>query len=281
MTAEHDYQQPHVLGRSGLTVGRVGLASSYGAPAAAFERAFEHGSNYFYWGSLRTEGMREAIRHLAGRHRQKLVVVLQSYSRLGLRLTPKIESGLRALKLEYVDILLLGLHNSMPRAAVMDAALRLKARGRVRHVAVSAHHRPIFQQYANDLRFEVLMMRYNAAHRGAEQQVFPHLHADATSRPGVVSYTATRWRTLIDPRYTPPGLRTPTATDCYRFVLSNPAVDVCLTAPASTEEMDANLRALDLGPLSPEEMQWMRSVGDHVHQLTARSWRNPFMQRTQ
>lgn len=264
-----------------MTVGRLGLASSYGAPASAFERAFEHGCNYFYWGSLRRDGMGEAIRQLAGRHREKLVVVVQSYSRTGMFLERRIESGLCRLKLEYADVLLLGLHNSMPRAAVMEAALRLKERGPVRHVAVSAHHRPIFREFAQDVRFEELMVRYNAAHRGAETEVFPYLESPGLTRPGLVTYTATRWGTLTDARYTPTGRRTPTAVDCYRFVLSNPNVDVCLTGPASAMEMETNLKALELGPLSDEEMQWMRVVGDHVHRLTARSWRNPFMQRTQ
>ena len=97
----------------------------------------------------------------------------------------------------------------------------------------------------------------------------------------MVCYTATRWGTLIDPSNTPAGLRTPTAVDCYRFVLSNPAVDVCLTGPKTAEQMEANLKTLELGPLSGEEMQWMRKVGDNVHRLTARSSRNPLMQREQ
>jgi aryl-alcohol dehydrogenase-like predicted oxidoreductase len=281
MGNESKFAEKRVLGPSGLIVGRLGLGASYGAPAMAFEQAFEHGCNYFYWGSLRRDGMGQAIRQLASRHREKLVVVLQSYSRLGLRLTPKIESSLRRLKLEYADILLLGLHNSVPRDVVMEAALRLKERGRVRHVAVSAHHRPIFQQYAKDPRFEVFMVRYNAAHRGAETEVFPYLNSPALVRPGLIAYTATRWGTLLNSRYSPPGRRTPTAVDCYRFALSNPNVDVCLTAPATAFEMTANLKALELGPLSDEEMEWMRVVGDHVHQLTARTWRNPFMQRMQ
>src|ERR1043166_7295682 len=91
MGNESRFAEKRVLGRSGLTAGRLGLGASYGAPAAAFERAFEHGCNYFYWGSARRDGMGEAIRHLAGQHREKLVVVLQSYSRLGLWLTPKFE----------------------------------------------------------------------------------------------------------------------------------------------------------------------------------------------
>ena len=34
---------------------------------------------------------------------------------------------------------------------------------------------------------DVYMIRYNAAHRGAEHDIFPHL---AAYNPGVVSYTA-------------------------------------------------------------------------------------------
>ena len=51
-----DFNEPRILGRSGLEVGRLGVASSYGAPPAAFEEAFERGCNYFYWGSLRKSG---------------------------------------------------------------------------------------------------------------------------------------------------------------------------------------------------------------------------------
>ncbi len=277
----NDFLMPRVLGRSGLTVGRLGLGSSYGAPAGAYEQAFERGCNYFYWGSARRKGMGEAIRHLASRHRDKIVVVLQSYSRHGLLLGHRIESGLRGLRLDYADILLLGWHNRPLSPRLMEGALQLQQRGRVRHIAVSGHDRAMFQQFARDLRLQVLMVRYNAAHRGAEKEAFPYLERQGEPKAGVVCYTGTRWGTLIDPRNTPTGVRTPTAVDCYRFVLSNTDVDVCLTGPATAEQMEANLKALELGPLSEEELQWMRKVGDNVHRLTARSSRNPFMQREQ
>jgi aryl-alcohol dehydrogenase-like predicted oxidoreductase len=277
----NDLLTPRVLGRSGLTVGRLGLGSSYGAPSSAYEQAFERGCNYFYWGSARRDGMGDAIRRLAGQDRNSFVVVLQSYSRHGLLLRRRIESGLRQLNLDYADILLLGWHNHPLSPRLMEGALALQQRGRVRHIAVSGHNRPMFQQFARDLRLQVLMMRYNAAHRGAEKEAFPYVERQGEPRAGVVCYTATRWGTLVDPRHTPQGLRTPTAVDCYRFVLTNPVVDVCLTGPSSAEQMEANLKALELGPLLEEEMQWMRQVGDNVHRLTARGSLNPFMQREQ
>ena len=86
-----------------------------------------------------------------------------------------------------------------------------------------------------------------------------------TSRPGIVIYTATRWGNLVNPKRTPPGLPVPRGSDCYRFVLTNPNVDVCMTGPADLEQMKEALAALDRGPLSPDELEWMIKVGDHVH----------------
>jgi hypothetical protein len=56
-----------ILGRTGIEVGRLGLASSYGAPSTAVEQAFDHGVNYFYWGSLRRNPFGDGLRALAPR----------------------------------------------------------------------------------------------------------------------------------------------------------------------------------------------------------------------
>ena len=59
------FTTPARLGRTGLTVGRLGISSSFGAPAAAFEEAFERGCNYFTWGTFirgRSSALRTAIR---------------------------------------------------------------------------------------------------------------------------------------------------------------------------------------------------------------------------
>jgi aryl-alcohol dehydrogenase-like predicted oxidoreductase len=258
--------QPRVLGKTGLNVGRIGVASTYGAPAAAFEEAFEHGVNYFYWGSLRRDGMRDAIRHLAPQRRDDLVVVVQSYSRWGFWLVRSVQHALRRLRLDYADVLLLGLHDRPPGRRIMDAAERLRDRGLVRHLALSAHRRRTFAEVLDDAAFDIWHVRYNAVHRRAESEVFAVLEArDAAVRPGLVSFTATRWRHLLDPARTPAGERTPTATDCYRFVLAHPTVDLVMSAPANTEQMRMALAALDQGPMAEAELAWMRRVGDHIY----------------
>jgi aryl-alcohol dehydrogenase-like predicted oxidoreductase len=52
---------------------------------------------------------------------------------------------------------------------------------------------------------------------------------------------------------------------CYRFVLSNPNVDVCLTSPTNLKQLEENISSLRLGPLSEEDMEFMRKFGDVVH----------------
>lgn len=266
------FSEPVTLGRTGLRVGRLGVGASYGVPAAPLERAFhEHGMNYFYWGSMRRHGMRDAIRSISRTNRDDLVVVLQSYDRTGVLMRPLHERGLRALGIDRADVLLLGWHDSYPSRRVIDAAMGLKEDGLIRFIAVSGHERSLYARYADEARrdpaafpFDILMFRYNAAHRGAESEIFPHLD-EGTERPGVTCYTATRWGKLLDPRKMPSGERPLTAAECYRFVLSNPKVDLCMTGPRNAAQLEAACAALAAGPLDEDEMERVRRIGDHVH----------------
>src|SRR5205823_1955652 len=112
--------------------------------------------------------------------------------------------------------------------------MELKARGKVRRVAISSHNRPLFPKLLADERYDVWHVRYNAVHRGAEREVFPAVAAlPEGERPCVVTYTSTLWGHLCDPTRTPPGDKTPTGTDCYRFALSHPSVDVAISGPSN------------------------------------------------
>jgi len=66
------------------------------------------------------------------------------------------------------------------------------------------------------------------------------------------------------PRGWPSDARIPNAGMCYRFVLSDPHVHVCLTAPTRVEQLEENLAALASGPLDEDELAFMRSFGDRV-----------------
>lgn len=252
------------FGRTDLTVSRLAIGSSYGIGGKELERAYERGINFFFWGLRRTGRFAEGVRAVAASHRDEMCIAIQTYSRSALLIRPWVEKALRGLKTDYVDILTLSWWSEMPSERIVDAALRLRDEGKARHIMISGHHRPSFPRMIADPRFEAIMARYNAAHTGAEREVFPALDA-IERRPGVLAFTATRWGTLMNSAFVPRGERTPTATDCYRFVLSNPHVDVSLCGPKNGAQLDGAFAALDQGALDDDEMAWMRRVGVSVH----------------
>jgi len=139
----------------------------------------------------------------------------------------------------------------------------MKEKGLARFIGLSGHNRSLFPRLSTEGIFDLFHIRYNAVNRGAEQDIFPFMAGE--NRQGIISYTATRWGQLLKESKMPPGETAPTATDCYRFVLSNPAVDVCMMGARNHAMMKENLQTLDLGPMTNEELDRMRKIGDHIY----------------
>lgn len=250
------------LGRTELLSSPLGLGSSFGVAGADIEHAFDRGVNYFYWGSFRKPGFGRGLKALVQQgRRERMLIVVQSYTRVAALMGSSLDSALRALDTDYADFLLLGWWNALPPPRIMDAARRLRDEGRCRHIMISCHDRLAFQRYAEQPDVTAIMVRYNAAHPGAEHEVFPVLGA---APPAVIAYTATRWGDLINPQLTPAGEPTPRASDCYRFALSNPSVQVCIAGPKDRNELDEAMAALDRGAMSADELAWMRRVGVEI-----------------
>jgi aryl-alcohol dehydrogenase-like predicted oxidoreductase len=250
------------FGRSGLEVSPLAVASSYGLGARGVEHAFERGVSTFYWGSWRRPDFGRGLAALAARSRDELVVVVQTYTRVALLMRPSLERALKKLRLERADVLLLGYWNSPIPERILEAAVALKERGLARALMVSCHQRPLFPRFAADPRLDALMVRYNAAHPGAEEEVFGQL---GEPRPGVAAYTATSWGHLLDPARLPAGEAPPAPADCYRFALSHPSVDLVMCGPRDEAELEGALAALERGPLGEEERARMLRLGQAVH----------------
>lgn len=249
------------LGRS---VHRLGLAANYGIQEADIRTALDRGIDYVFYTAYRTKQLRPALRDALQRDRSRYVVAtLPTLGYFGGSVRRGAEAALKNLGTDYLDVYQLGWLGVT--SALTEGTLKelrhLKESGKVRALGVSIHDRKRAGLLAEDSELDVLMIRYNAAHPGAEGDIFPHL---AARQPAVVAYTATSWRKLLK---APSGWTgpVPTAGDCYRFCLSSPHVDVVLTGPRSGKELDENLAALAKGPLSPDEDRWMRDFGKAVH----------------
>ncbi len=255
-----------ILGNTGLKVGRLGLAGSYGAPAEAYEKAFENGCNYFYSGSGRKRSqMKQAVKNLAGQgKRDKMVVSIQTYARFGVMTEIWFKQSLGSMGIDHADILMLGWHNNIPSNRLMDFALKMKEKGLCRFIGLSGHNRSLFPKLTEEKNFDLFHIRYNPAHRGAKKECFPLFEKDTP--PGLVTYTATRWGHLLQPKHMPTGEPPLGASDCYRFSLSDPRVNICLCGPRDMDQMQTALTALDKGVLTQVETERITRIGDHVHQ---------------
>ncbi len=251
------------LGKTDLVASQLGIGAVHGAPAIALEEAFEAGCNYFYWGALRNSKMATAIRNIVAKgKRDELIVVIQAFRRNPQRIERSLLRGLKKLGLDYADILLLGWYNKPPKLRSLKAVEDLQNRETFRFLGLSGHNRKLFAEISKDLRFDLFHIRYNAANRGAEKDIFPHLPEE---RPGIVSFTATKRMSLVRSRKIPFFEKRPTAGDCYRFVLSHPSVDIVITDPSNASQLRENLTEVSKGPMTDKEMEWMKRIGDYVY----------------
>jgi len=255
-----------ILGRTGLPVCRLGFSAGYRPGERAVRRALDEGLNYVFCFGFDTQSIR-VLRGLNADQREKVVIAAGAYNYIwwAQDLKRALEKRLRQLRTDYIDVFhFLGIMKPKEfTPKVREDLETLRHDPRVKAVSISCHDRKFAASLAAEGALDCVMARYNAAHRGAEMEIFPSLDAHDV---GMISYTATRWTYLIRRnRRWPKDRPIPTAGQCYRFVMSNPSVDVCLTAPKNERELTGNIQAAREGPLPEDEMQFMREYGDLVH----------------
>ncbi len=262
----------------GRSVCRLGLAS-YGRTAITAEDillAVDRGVNFLNWqglaeGTVDGDPFPAAISDLGAR-RDSVVICAQFGARESKGAAIELRSALSALGTDSIDVLTLYYverADEWDRLASPGGALRYlqdaKRDGAVRRIGITSHRRALAATMAESGLLDAVMVRYNAAHRGAEREVFP-----VTRRLGlpVIAYTALRWGALLRPTPDdPPGFSVPRPPDWYRFVLQHPAVDVTLAAPQTRAELDEDLRVLDAeGPLSQDAYSALEEHGARVRQ---------------
>lgn len=260
------------LGNTGLTTSRLGIGSTFNAPASAIEAAVEWGVNYLYWGTVRQPDFATAMRNLEKKNRDDLIFTIQSYSRDASTVEAEVEEALKACGVGRFDFLLLGSRDEKPGEEFIEVFEKLKSRDIVRFLSISSHNRPFLPELLNDYAngvcpYELLMFRYNAVHRGAERDIFPHVTDRPT--PYMATYTSTRWGHLLDPTKMPAGEEPVSARDCYRYSLSPDAVDMVICGPGSAAQMEEAISALEKGPLTSEERERIERIGEHLYRQYA------------
>ncbi len=253
----------------GRRVFRLGLATNYGISGKDLEWALEQGVNYVFW-TPNARRVTNSLKAAIKRDRESLVLACgPTIGYFGGGIRRACDRLLKNFGTDYLDVFQLfwlGRTNAWTPSTI-DTLVSLRESGKIRAIGVSIHDRKRAGKLVIDSPLDMLMIRYNAAHPGAELDIFPHL---AKRKPAIVAYTATRWRGLLK---RPKGWNGPvmTASDCYRFCLSNPNVDLVLTGTKNRQQLQENLSNLqEKGPLSEEENRWIRDFGQVVHRGSSR-----------
>jgi predicted aldo/keto reductase-like oxidoreductase len=260
----------------GSPICRLGLAS-YGQTAITPDDVLytlERGVNFLNWQGL-AEGPSDgdafcsAVASL-GADRQKVVVCAQFGARNAADAATELKSVLAALGTDYIDVLTLYYieqSSEWDEITAPGGALpylrEAKRDGLVRRLGITSHQRTLAAEMAKSGLLDTIMIRYNAAHRGAEQDVFPV--TQPLTLP-VIAYTALRWGALLRPTPDDPtGFSVSRPPAWYRFVLQNAAVAVTLAAPQTRAELDEDLQVLEAqGPLTDEEYATLAKHGERV-----------------
>ena len=252
----------------GKPVCRFGLASRGRSALAPDDVRFalEQGVNFLNWpGEADAPGgadaFSDAIAALGGQ-RESVVVCVQFGARRAADAAGELQSILATLRTDYIDVLTFYYverrdewRSLIGPAGALEYCQAARRDGVIRRLGITSHQRLLAAEIARSGLVDTLMVRYNAAHRGAEREVFPV--TDAAGMP-VIAYTALRWGALLQPTPDdPPGFLVPGAPDWYRFVLQSPSVSVALAAPgigrsSRTTSPYCGRRSLCLIPDTPD-----------------------------
>jgi predicted aldo/keto reductase-like oxidoreductase len=258
---------------------RLGLATRGNTHLAEEDvrHALARGIGYLNWCG-HPDGMSAAVRDLSARERESIVVAAQLGARTAEAMRAELADALASLGHAYLDVVTLYYVETPEEwdeiagpGGALAALHEAKAAGQVRAIGLTSHQRPLAARIAASGALDMLMVRYNAAHRGAEREVFP-----TTDRLGlpVITFTAQRWGAL--PRATPAdpaGFVPPPPREWYRFALASPSIHVVLMAPDSRTELDENLSLLDdWRPSDAADHAAMKEHGDRVRATSAQFW---------
>jgi predicted aldo/keto reductase-like oxidoreductase len=275
---DHTLERIASLGAGLPAVCRLGLATRGNTNLSAddVEYAIERGVNYLNWCG-HPDALSCAVTRLGARRKQ-VVLAAQFEARSAGDAERELASLLEELKTDSIDVLTLYYVESdnewnqiVAPGGAWDYLAEQRRAGRVERIGLTSHQRVLAAQWAQSGKLDLLMIRYNAAHRGAEREVFPM--AQQRQIP-VVTFTGLRWKALLaGTADDPPGFVAPSAVDCYRFCLSQPAVSVALMAPGNRAEMEADLKLLDdWRGLDPAERERLAAHGDRVKKYAGAFW---------
>lgn len=287
------------LGQSDLYVSEIGLGCmSLGTEEAKaisiVHEALDQGINFIDTADLYDEGRNEEIIGKAIRHRREDVILT---TKVGNRRIPSqdgwswdpskayiksaVKDSLRRLQTDYID--LYQLHGGTiddPIDETIEAFEELKQEGLIRYYGISSIRPNVIREYVKRSNIISVMSQYSILDRRPEEEVLPLLAEHGISliargplAGGILSENGRRKAEKNYLDYSSEELlklhdrlvqeTTPSrnlAQTALQYPLANPTVAVIIPGASSIEQLESNVKAADVAPLSKEEMEIIRGI---------------------
>ena len=232
-----------VLGRTGLTVTRLGIGGAYCESADIYREAIDCGVNYIDTARSYRDGEDEKVIGAAIKgKRDDLVLATKTQERDAKDARQELETSLRLLGVDYIDVYQIhhlntqaGRVQALAPGGAMEMAQKAREEGLVRFIGVTGHDWFQVQEAIDTGLFDTVLCWYNCAMQIPERTVFPATDEHGT---GVVIMNASRNDRLFDASDAPPP------EDFYRYVLSHKSVDVTIMGLRDVERFHRVAEAL-------------------------------------
>ena len=248
------------LGKTGLEISRLGFG---GIPiqrvdAAATRKLIvamaEKGINYIDTARGYTVSESFLGEALEG-YRDKFVLATKSMARDKAGMAADIETSLKNLRTDYIDIYqihnpnLTQLEQVIAPGGALEALLEAKETGKIGHIGLTGHTMELFEKAVTLPWVETFMFPYNIVERQGEELV----HKCAENNIGFIAMKPLAGGAIED------------ANLALRFICANPDVSVVIPGMYDLKEIDMNLSAVEnTSPLTQQELTKMAEIREQL-----------------
>jgi predicted aldo/keto reductase-like oxidoreductase len=239
------------MGMGGIPIQRLDARQADGV----LEKAVASGINFFDTARGYTDSESKLGRVLP-RHRERVVIASKSFSRGAAEIMGDVETSLRLLQTDHIDIYQChnvasesDLENVLAADGAVAGLVKAKEQGKILHVGLSGHKPRILALALSRFAFATIQVPCNFMETEAMQELIPLARRKGV---GVIAMKPVGGGNIREIALN------------FRFIF-NQGVDVAIPGMDAEKQVEENVAALeDLSPLSPEETDRLQKEKDRL-----------------
>ncbi|MCP4219152.1 MAG: aldo/keto reductase [bacterium] len=174
------------LGKTGLKVNPVGFGGipiqrlSAAESDAVVQKALDMGINFFDTSRIYTDSEEKLGRIFSRGWRDKIIIASKTFSRTAQQATEDLETGLKQLKTDYIDLYQLhnigndgDLEKVLGPGGALEALQKAKQEGKIRHIGITGHKPPMLLKALDAFDFETLQVPLNYIEQACLETLVP------------------------------------------------------------------------------------------------------------